>query len=81
MALPGLANEYISIVKLTSLVSVISLTEILLVGQRLYTENFLVMETMTAVAVYYVFIVTVFDFLLKKLERRLDVTRQRNAPL
>ncbi|WP_213881072.1 amino acid ABC transporter permease/ATP-binding protein [Pseudomonas sp. dw_358] len=73
VALPSLANEYISIVKLTSLVSVISLTEVLMVGQRLYSENFLVMETMAAVAFYYVFIVTVIDFLLKRLERFLDV--------
>jgi len=75
VALPALVNEYISIVKLTSLVSVISLTEILMVGQRLYTQNFLVLETMGAVAVYYVVIVTVFDFLLKYLERYLDVTQ------
>lgn len=62
VALPSLANEYISIVKLTSLVSVISLTEILMVGQRLYSQNFLVIETMAAVAFFYVLIVTVFDF-------------------
>ncbi|KAA6164412.1 ABC transporter permease subunit, partial [Pseudomonas veronii] len=78
VALPSLANEYISIVKLTSLVSVISLTEILMVGQRLYSQNFLVIETMAAVAFFYVFIVTVFDFLLKRLERLLDVN-QRNV--
>jgi polar amino acid transport system permease protein len=78
VALPSLANEYISIVKLSSLVSVISLTEILMVGQRLYSQNFLVMETMAAVAFYYVFIVTVFDFLLKRLEKFLDVN-QRNV--
>ncbi|MBA8500450.1 amino acid ABC transporter permease/ATP-binding protein [Escherichia fergusonii] len=78
VALPALANEYIAIVKLSSLVSVISLTEILMVGQRLYSQNFLVMETMAAVAFYYVFIVTVFDFLLKRLEKYLDVT-QRNT--
>lgn len=78
VALPSLANEYISIVKLTSLVSVISLTEILMVGQRLYSQNFLVIETMAAVAFFYVFIVTVFDFLLKRLERFLDVN-QRNV--
>ncbi len=77
VALPGLANEYISIVKLTSLVSVVSLTEILLVGQRLYSENFLVMETMTAVAFYYILVVTVFDFLLKQLEKYLDVTKKK----
>jgi polar amino acid transport system permease protein len=81
VALPSLANEYISIVKLSSLVSVISLTEILMVGQRLYSQNFLVMETMAAVAFYYVFIVTVFDFLLKLLEKRLDVTQRKTARL
>lgn len=79
VALPSLANEYISIVKLSSLVSVISLTEILMVGQRLYSQNFLVMETMAAVAFYYVFIVTVFDFLLKRVERYLDVTQRKTA--
>jgi polar amino acid transport system permease protein len=77
VALPALANEYIAIVKLSSLVSVISLTEILMVGQRLYSQNFLVMETMAAVAFYYVLIVTVFDFLLKRLESYLDVTRRK----
>jgi polar amino acid transport system permease protein len=77
VALPSLANEYISIVKLSSLVSVISLTEILMVGQRLYSQNFMVMETMTAVAFYYVFIVTIFDYLLKRLEQFLDVTQHK----
>ena len=77
VALPTLANEYITIVKLTSLVSVISLSEILLVGQQLYTQNFLVMETMLAVAFYYVFIVTVFSRLLRVLENHLDVTRRK----
>lgn len=77
IALPTLANEYITIVKLTSLVSVISLSEILLVGQQLYTQNFLVMETMLAVAFYYVFIVTVFSRLLRLLENHLDVTRRK----
>ncbi|MCY1518870.1 Vitamin B12 import ATP-binding protein BtuD [compost metagenome] len=81
VALPTLANEYITIVKLTSLVSVISLSEILLVGQQLYTQNFLVMETMLAVAFYYVLIVTVFSFLLRKLEQHLDVTRRKPRPV
>ncbi len=76
IALPSLANEFISIVKLTSLVSVISLAEILLVGQRYYTQNFLVIETMVAVAFYYVLIVTVFDTGLKALERHLDFSRR-----
>ncbi len=77
VALPSLGNEYVSIVKLTSLVSVISLTEILLVGQRLYMQNFLVMETMLAVAFYYVLIVTLFGWLLGWFERKIDITNRK----
>jgi len=77
VALPALGNEFISILKLTSLVSSISLAELLLVGQRLYTQNFLVLETLLAVALYYVMLVTVFDRLRALLERRLDVRRRR----
>lgn len=77
VALPALGNEFISILKLTSLVSSISLAELLLVGQRLYTQNFLVLETLLAVAVYYVMLVTLFDRLRALLERRLDVRKRR----
>lgn len=76
VSLPSLGNQFITIVKLTSLVSVISLAEVLLVGQRLYTRNFLVIETLAAVSCYYVLIVTIFGYLLGIAEKRLDVTRR-----
>jgi polar amino acid transport system permease protein len=76
VALPSLGNELVTIIKLTSLVSAISLTEILLVGQRLYTQNFKVLETLLAVGIFYVLLVTVFDQGLKFLERYLDVNRR-----
>ncbi len=79
IALPPLTNQYVTIVKLTSLVSVISLTEILLVGQQLYTRNFLVMETLVAVAFYYVLIVSIVTWILKKLEHKLDVSLHETA--
>ncbi|MGB3433492.1 amino acid ABC transporter permease/ATP-binding protein [Achromobacter sp.] len=81
IALPALSNEFITIAKLTSLVSVISLAEILLVGQRLYTQNFLVFETMLAVALYYVLIVTLFDKLLGWLESHMNILRRAPKPL
>ena len=81
IALPTLINEYITVVKLTSLISVISLTEILTVGQRLYAQNFLVMETLLAVAVYYVLIVTVFGQLLQWLESYLDLSTRKPQSL
>lgn len=76
ISLPTLVNEFITIVKMTSLVSVISLAEILMVGERLYTDNFKVMETLLAVAFYYVLIVTVFERLFAWLETRLDIQRR-----
>jgi polar amino acid transport system permease protein len=81
VALPSLANEFVTIVKLTSLVSVISLAEILLVGQRLYTRNFKVMETMLAVAAYYVFIITIFSYLVGRVEHWLDVSKRTPGEL
>lgn len=77
VALPSLANEFITIVKLTSLVSVISMTEILMVGQRLYTQNFRVIGTLIVVAAFYVMIVIVFSALSATIERRLDVSRRK----
>lgn len=76
IALPPLTNQLVTIVKLTSLVSVISLTEILLVGQQLYTRNFLVIETLTVVAIYYVAIVTIVTWIIKRFENYLDVTKR-----
>ncbi|OCR25763.1 amino acid ABC transporter ATPase [Pseudomonas syringae] len=81
ISLPTLINEYITVVKLTSLVSVISLTELLTVGQRLYAQNFLVMETLSAVAVYYVLIVTVFGWLFSWLERHLELNNRKPQTL
>jgi polar amino acid transport system permease protein len=81
IALPTLINEYITCVKLTSLISVISLSELLLVGQRLYSQNFLVMETLSAIAIYYVLIVTVFGWLLQYAERRLDLSKRKPETL
>lgn len=81
ISLPTLINEYITVVKLTSLISVISLTELLTVGQRLYAQNFLVMETLAAVAVYYVLIVSVFGWLLQRLEHSLDLNQRKPKTL
>jgi polar amino acid transport system permease protein len=81
IALPTLVNEYVTVIKLTSLVSVISLPELLMTGQRLYAQNFLVMETLLAVAVYYVMIVTVFGYAFQWLERRLDTQRRQPQTL
>jgi len=81
ISMPALTNEYVTIIKLTSLVSAISLPELLQTGQRLYSQNFLVMETLLAVAVYYVGIVTIFGGVLQWLEKKMDVPSRNPKPL
>ncbi|MFQ3220787.1 MAG: polar amino acid transport system permease protein [Bermanella sp.] len=73
VSMPAMINEFVTIIKLSSLVSAISLSELLQVGQRLYSQNFLVLETLLAVAVYYVVIVTIFSSILHWVEKKMDI--------
>jgi His/Glu/Gln/Arg/opine family amino acid ABC transporter permease subunit len=81
ISMPTLINEYVTIIKLSSLVSAISLPELLQTGQRLYAQNFLVLETLLAVAVYYVLIVTVFGSVLQWVEKKMDVPSRKPQTL
>lgn len=58
----------------------IFLTEILTVDQRLYAQEFLVMETLPA-GLYYVLIVSVFGGLLRRLEAYLDLSQRKPQTL
>jgi polar amino acid transport system ATP-binding protein/polar amino acid transport system permease protein len=81
VAVPPLGNEWIATLKNTSLVSVISLVELTLAAQRIYSQNFLVTETLLAVAIFYLAFASLFTVLQSALERRLDVTHKgRGVP-
>ncbi|HEY0295122.1 MAG TPA: amino acid ABC transporter permease/ATP-binding protein [Bordetella sp.] len=81
IALPSLVNQYIACVKLTALVSVISLRELLLLAEQLYAQNLLVMESLLAITVFYVGIVTFFSWIMTAIERRLDLSRRKAETL
>ncbi|TXR51899.1 amino acid ABC transporter permease/ATP-binding protein [Reinekea thalattae] len=81
ISMPTMTNEFVTIIKLSSLVSAISLPELLQVGQRLYSENFMVLETLLGVAIYYVLIVTLFSTILQFLEKRLDIFSRKPQTL
>jgi polar amino acid transport system permease protein len=76
IAIPGLGNEYVSNLKNTSLVSVISFVELTLAGQRIYSLNFLILETLSVIGVIYLLMVSLFTALQSLAERRLDVWRE-----
>ncbi len=68
--LPPLGNEFIGMVKLTSLASVIQYTEILHSAQNIYYANSRVIELLMVAAIWYLAVISVLTPLQMLLERR-----------
>jgi His/Glu/Gln/Arg/opine family amino acid ABC transporter permease subunit len=70
VVIPPAANDFITMLKLTSLASVISLREIMTNTQAVIATNFRFAEWYTAAAIYYLVLVSIFMALQAWLERR-----------
>jgi polar amino acid transport system permease protein len=70
IAIPPTGSEFINTIKYTSLVSVISLRELLTTAQTGVSTTFRYAEYYSAAAVYYLIIVSVLTFLQGRLEQR-----------
>ena len=68
--IPPVGNEFISMVKLTSLASVIQFSEILRNAQTIYFANGRVIELLIVAAIWYIAVVSVMSFGQHFLERR-----------
>jgi len=68
--IPPTGNEFITLLKLTSLASVISLHELLTASQERATADFRYPEAYSAALVYYLAIVSILMMLQSQLERR-----------
>jgi polar amino acid transport system permease protein/polar amino acid transport system substrate-binding protein len=77
IVIPPMGNEFITLLKLTSLASVISVTELLTASQNFYSTNFSYMEAFTAAALYYLFIVSILMFVQSRLEKHFTFTSAR----
>jgi polar amino acid transport system permease protein len=75
--IPPTANEFITMLKITSLASAISLQELLSYTQQSISITFKFAEYYAAAAIYYLVIVSVFMALQAWLERRFLWTSQR----
>ena len=69
--LPAIGNEFISMLKDSSLVSTIALTDILRIGREHIARTFLSLETMFVVALVYLLITLILSRLVGILEERL----------
>jgi polar amino acid transport system permease protein len=75
--IPPTGNEFITLLKLTSLASVISLQELLTSANNLASVQFKYIEAYTAALVYYLVIVSVLMVMQAQLERRFTWTSRR----
>jgi His/Glu/Gln/Arg/opine family amino acid ABC transporter permease subunit len=80
IAIPPTGNEFITLLKLTSLASIISLHEILTAAQELSVVKFQYAEPLLAALLYYLAIVSVLMILQSRLEKRFTWTSQRGVP-
>jgi len=74
--IPPTANEFITMLKITSLASAISLQELLSTTQRNISITFKFAEFYAAAAIYYLVIVSIFMVVQNWLERRFRWTSQ-----
>jgi len=85
IVIPPTGNEFITLLKLTSLAFVISLHELLTAGQELAAATFKYTEPLLASLVYYLVIVSILMILQGRLEKRFTWSsagrrRRRVAP-
>jgi polar amino acid transport system permease protein len=78
--IPPTGNEFISMLKTTSLASVISVEELLHRSQAIYQDNFYVLELLTVASIYYLAMTTVFSFLQAQLESSLGERKADRGP-
>jgi polar amino acid transport system permease protein len=78
--LPGLANDVIGMVKLTSIASVIFVNELTYSAQQIVGQNFKFFTVFGAAALMYLSITSLISLLQGWLERRFDFERDRAHP-
>jgi His/Glu/Gln/Arg/opine family amino acid ABC transporter permease subunit len=79
VTIPPLSNDFITMLKLTSLASVISLQELLARTQTLVASTFRFVEYFSAAAIYYLVLVSIFMVIQAQLERRFVWTSRHAA--
>jgi ABC-type amino acid transport system permease subunit len=80
IVIPPTGNEFITLLKLTSLASIISLHELLTAATELTSAKFQYNEPLLAALVYYLVIVSILMLLQSRLERRFSWTSRRRRP-
>lgn len=71
--IPPMGNEFIALLKDSSLVSTIAMVELMRVAQQMYANSFKPIEVFTMAGIYYLILTSVFTIIFGKMERRFSV--------
>jgi polar amino acid transport system permease protein len=80
VTIPPMANDFITLLKITSLASVVSVRELMTNAQTAVASSFRFAEWYTAAAIYYLVVVSIFMVGQAWLERRYVWTSQARGP-
>ncbi len=78
--IPPTGNEFIGMLKTTSLVSVLAVPELLYSAQIIYSKNLQVIPLLLVASIWYIIITTVFSIGQGYLERRFSRGTSRTVP-
>lgn len=74
VSLPALGNQAIMMLKDSSLASLVTVSELLMVSQRYAASNYAFIEFYIVAAGFYLVMTTFFTFILNRVERRMSVS-------
>jgi polar amino acid transport system permease protein len=73
--IPPTGNEFISMLKTTSLLFVAAVPELYSIGEGEYSQNFRYLEVLAVVSIWYLFLTSIFSTVQGQLERRYGYAR------
>lgn len=78
--LPATGNQFIGMLKSTSLVSVIAAPDLMTRAQDIYSQNYLTVELLIVAAAWYLIMTTIATAIQSRIERRYNVSLVGSSP-
>lgn len=76
VSVPSLGNQAVMMLKDSSLASLVTVSELMMVAQRFASTNYAFIEFYIVAAGFYLFMTTIFTFVLNKIEHRMSISER-----
>lgn len=76
VSVPSLGNQAVMMLKDSSLASLVTVSELMMVAQRFASTNYAFIEFYIVAAGFYLVMITIFTFILNKLEKRMSISER-----